>query len=419
MNYIRPIKTTKKPFKHQAVRIITCSALAAILAMGPNLYDSDGGFFSYPEAQARSCFIAGTKILMADGSTKAIQAVRHGDYVIGHQGRLNRVIGIEQVALAGRRLYRLNGGGFFVTAEHPFMSAQGWKSIDPTMTQQENPQLRLQSLQVGDQLYRFKQYQLSLSHQGNLALQPTPAVDFELIELRQIDSIEADPETQVYNLLLDGNHSYIADDYLVHNKGGDDGGSDGGDSDGGGSGGDDSDSGSSGDNSGSGSDDDGDNSRSGSSDDDDRTEHSNNRDDDNHGRRGLGRGQHGFTHQFGSSQQSRGADDSVEDHHSNSDQGRGRGADDAVEGHRSDDDEGRGRGRGRGRGADDAVEGHRSDGDHSSDEDRTGDRGRGRGADDAVEGHRSPGSHSSKDFSPSGSDMSRDEEASAIANGWK
>ena len=29
---------------------------------------------------------------------------------------------------------------------------------------------------------------------------------------------DGDPFTTVYNLLLDGNHTYFANDYLVHNR---------------------------------------------------------------------------------------------------------------------------------------------------------------------------------------------------------
>jgi len=34
----------------------------------------------------------------------------------------------------------------------------------------------------------------------------------------KISPVETDPSTVVYNLLLDGNHTYVADGYVVHNK---------------------------------------------------------------------------------------------------------------------------------------------------------------------------------------------------------
>ena len=50
-----------------------------------------------------------------------------------------------------------------------------------------------------------------------------PALDaaLDLVEepVSSIEGVAADPDTVVYNLLLDGNNTYFANDYLVHNKG--------------------------------------------------------------------------------------------------------------------------------------------------------------------------------------------------------
>src|SRR5262249_11371421 len=78
-----------------------------------------------------SCFVAGTRVTMADGSMKPIEQIRVGDPVLGPEGEVNRVIGIERPFLGTRKLYALNESGYFVTAEHPFMTGEGWKSIDP------------------------------------------------------------------------------------------------------------------------------------------------------------------------------------------------------------------------------------------------------------------------------------------------
>ena len=53
-----------------------------------------------------------------------------------------------------RRLYALNGGRPFVTAEHPFLTAEGWKALDPEATRRENAALDVASLQLGDRLCR-------------------------------------------------------------------------------------------------------------------------------------------------------------------------------------------------------------------------------------------------------------------------
>ncbi|MFH1375672.1 MAG: Hint domain-containing protein, partial [Patescibacteria group bacterium] len=114
------------------------------------------------------------------------------------EGRVaNTVIAFDHVKLGNRKLYSFNGGGFFVTGEHPFMSKEGvWKSIDPQATLRENPQLVVEQLEIGDVL---------LTQDGE-------------VEIKQIDFESADPETPLYNFVLGGNNTYYADGYLVHNK---------------------------------------------------------------------------------------------------------------------------------------------------------------------------------------------------------
>lgn len=146
-----------------------------------------------------SCFIGGTLVAMADGGQRPIDTIRGGEFVLGAGGGRNRVRGMETPLLGARRLYAFNGGRAFVTAEHPFMTADGWKAIDPEATRRENPGLTVGRLQAGD----------ILAHHG----------DNNGVALGRIDGFAAPASTRLYNLLLEGEHSYYADGYLVHNKG--------------------------------------------------------------------------------------------------------------------------------------------------------------------------------------------------------
>ncbi len=181
-------------------------------------------------AQAKCCFAAGTSILMADGSTRPIESIRLGDLVMGGNGGANRVVEIERPPLGPRRLYALNGGDAFVTAEHPFMTTEGWKAIDPDRTAAENPNISVQRLCLGDSLLVLRPAG-KLAALDNLALAPDPSL--EAVVLRELRGFDAPPRTPLFNLLLDGDHAYFANRYLVHNKDGDDGGSGGGGGEGG------------------------------------------------------------------------------------------------------------------------------------------------------------------------------------------
>ena len=151
-----------------------------------------------------SCFIAGTMVTLADGNERAIELIKAGDLVLGMDGQYNTVTGVEVPPIGDRELYAFNGGNYFVTREHPFMLDTGqWASINPDATEEEQPGFgdkygAVKSLQVGDTIV--------LKNGGKMTL--------ETIESRG----RYTKTMPVYNLLLDGNHTYYADGFLVHNK---------------------------------------------------------------------------------------------------------------------------------------------------------------------------------------------------------
>lgn len=147
-----------------------------------------------------TCFTAGTKVLMADGTEKDIEEVKIGDKVRGENDAVNTVLGYDQPMLGDRKLYSFNGGPYFVTSEHPFRTTDGWKSISVSALEAENPQLAadldVTSLEVGDEIIRAD---------GTTEV---------------IETIDSRPEVEqrLYNFHLDGNQTYFADGYLTHNK---------------------------------------------------------------------------------------------------------------------------------------------------------------------------------------------------------
>lgn len=98
------------------------------------------------------CFVAGTLVLMADGTGKNIEDVTVGDILQGMDGTDNEVLILKPAILADRKLYALNGGKGFVTSSHPFMTSEGWKSIDPDLTNEWLPDLKSGKLMAGDEL---------------------------------------------------------------------------------------------------------------------------------------------------------------------------------------------------------------------------------------------------------------------------
>ena len=169
------------------------------------------------------CFAAGTEILMADGSAKAIELVMAGDCVLGAGGEINRVHEVQTPLLGDRSLYGFNGGRGFVTREHPLMTAEGWKAIAPLEAELAHPGTgQVGTLAEGDELVTLvgvARCRMPMAAGGGRA-----AVEFDLVcetALVRLDSIVAhdgEPEQHVYNIVAGGNHTYFADGYLAHNK---------------------------------------------------------------------------------------------------------------------------------------------------------------------------------------------------------
>ncbi len=141
-----------------------------------------------------TCFVADTKVDLADGTKKNIQDVKIGDVLKGETTN-NTVLGFHRPELDGK-LYSFNGGRYFVTEEHPFKTTDGWKSINPDKTATENIGITVTELKIGDTLI----------------------TDHGLEKIMTIDSKDEPKDTPLYNFKLDGDHTYYADGYLVHNK---------------------------------------------------------------------------------------------------------------------------------------------------------------------------------------------------------
>ena len=147
------------------------------------------------------CFVAGTLINMADGSTKAIEDVDLGEVVVGRDGAHNTVLEFLRPTLGetGATLMAFNGGKPFMASDHPvYVRGQGWKSFDPEMTYSKY------SMTVG-------QYQV-----GDV-IETLDGVEFAIHSIEEYN--DQDPDQTIYNFILDGNNTYIANNLVVHNKG--------------------------------------------------------------------------------------------------------------------------------------------------------------------------------------------------------
>lgn len=160
------------------------------------------------------CFAGDTQIKLANGETKAIKDIRVGDQIRGAK-KLNHVKKIHTPFLHFRKKYSINDGEYFTTAEHPFQTTEGWKAIKPKKKWWD-PET------WSNWFHNHK----DLDNIGQLKVGDKIITELGQIEIKKIKS-SWNPLNwfeKVYNLTLDNDNTYYANNYLVHNKGGNGGG---------------------------------------------------------------------------------------------------------------------------------------------------------------------------------------------------
>ncbi len=171
----------------------------SIIASGANCVRRN--YYDEPTCRG-SCFTADTKVLMADLTRKDIHKVKVGDKLMGRDGAVHTVLDLDRPLLwkgKPQHLIEINGEKAFTTDNHPILTTTGWKAVNPEMAEKEAyDQLsgHITPLEVGDEI---------VMSEG------------KTLEVKSIKVLpQEDKKIRLYNLLLDGDHTYYANDMLVH-----------------------------------------------------------------------------------------------------------------------------------------------------------------------------------------------------------
>lgn len=148
------------------------------------------------------CFVAGTKISMANGISKNVEDIKLGDIVVSH----DLSIGQDDIAtVVNIRTPKHNDIIEFIfsdgvstkhSSDHPYyVEGKGWSSYKPSLTKNRY-EIDTNSIEIGDTLKK---------------------ITGENVTLIDIKEIESEMVT-TYSFGLDKNYTYYADKILVHNK---------------------------------------------------------------------------------------------------------------------------------------------------------------------------------------------------------
>ncbi len=150
------------------------------------------------------CFLPGTMITLADGSKKAIEDVKVGEYVLSYNEASGELVSSQVTKLDEKQkdYYYIiefsDKSQIEVTDNHPFYTLEkGWASINPKATYEENPSINAKQMNIGDNVKTSTGYKRIIGW---------------------IKVIGEEPVT-VYNLKnVQDTHTFFAEDSLVHNK---------------------------------------------------------------------------------------------------------------------------------------------------------------------------------------------------------
>lgn len=149
------------------------------------------------------CFVAGTKIMMEDGTTKNIEDVVVGDTVISFdfkndEKKSGKVKNIFSKKVSKVVIYEFeNGGTLKATLDHPlFVEGKGWSSYDNELSNT--------LYDIGEKVHKIDVGDVVKLFEGSVTL-----ANMRIVE----------DEIKVFNLSdIETNHNYFANDVLVHNR---------------------------------------------------------------------------------------------------------------------------------------------------------------------------------------------------------
>ena len=161
------------------------------------------------------CFLAGARVTMSDGTTKAIEDVAVGDIVVGAFGEHNEVLALHRPLLGSAMMCNINGE-HSTTNHHPHISAdKKFYCGEPGTVSTHTYGHAHEVINASGSLEMRMLHGLAPER----ILRLTVGVNLKTIEgSRIVNTLEVysmPPSTQLYNLVVGGSHTYHVDGYAV------------------------------------------------------------------------------------------------------------------------------------------------------------------------------------------------------------
>jgi hypothetical protein len=161
------------------------------------------------------CFLAGSRVAMADGAEKAIEDIVCGDIVLGAFGEHNTVLALHRPLMGSSRMCRINEE-HSSTTHHPHITAdKQFVCVDPERVI-KNTYGRMHPVIKPDGSVGFwKLHGLRADRIQTLTIGTTLKTVEGSRPVSTLDIYTMPADTQLYNLVVAGSHTYHVDGYAV------------------------------------------------------------------------------------------------------------------------------------------------------------------------------------------------------------
>lgn len=161
------------------------------------------------------CFFHDAIVTMADGTTKAIEDIRVGDMILGAFGEHNHVLALHRPLLGNNTMTNINND-HHTSSHHPHISVdKKFYAVKPATVMSDTYG---KSHEVLDENMIPYQRFLAGLNAGRVEQMETGVVLKTVDgpkEITFLDTYEMAPDTQLYNLVVGGSHTYCVDGYAV------------------------------------------------------------------------------------------------------------------------------------------------------------------------------------------------------------
>ncbi len=170
---------------------------------------------SFLPVNVNPCFLAGSLVQMADGSTKPIEEILVGDLVLGAFGEINEVLALHRPLLGSAQMCRINGE-HSTTSHHPHISVdRGFYCMHPSVVEETTYGHEHEVINAAGE----KELRMLHGLAAGRVRELTAGVELKVVDggrvVSELELYSMPADTQLYNLVVGGSHTYHVDGYAV------------------------------------------------------------------------------------------------------------------------------------------------------------------------------------------------------------